>query len=425
MQPLIIRDIRKHKMKNKLFTFLIILTPILNIYSSGIHENLHFGTLLISILLVFLTLNIIKMKLVLKPNKLIYYLIYSIIITLLAVITISDKSINFFILIIILQLVIVLVFVPIYFDIVYCEKIFFWVSILAFLFLIYQILLFKIFQIVIPPVLEFFPLTSGIDNLDFISTHRLFMNTSFRPSSFFMEPSHYSIFIGSYIAMSLGLKTRNIAISIILSVSVLFTSSANGYAFIFSIWIVWFFVKVIKFLHVQKIKKRILNFVFILFFIVLFVVFYNENILYNFNRIFEAIFIRSDFSDNLRIFRGFNIFNDLKFVYKLFGIGYGDIAVLLKSMNISDIFNTIEIYDYMSTISRILISTGVVGSLIFLYPFIKAFKEDKEKRYLILILFIIFVSSSITFNGYFTLILAIIFSKSYKRLTDSVKVKSF
>lgn len=113
---------------------------------------------------------------------------------------------------------------------------------------------------------------------------------------------------------------------------------------------------------------------------------------------------------NLRFLQGLHIYGQLPVFHKLFGVGIGNLQHYLYVHRITTPYLLDIGNDYMNAFSTVLVSVGIVGFLIYLVAWIKIWKASfgVKKRIFIMILALLFASSSIFYSNvslsYFVLI---------------------
>jgi hypothetical protein len=122
--------------------------------------------------------------------------------------------------------------------------------------------------------------------------------------------------------------------------------------------------------------------------------------IYKFNDLISApitrlqkISFNSTGSTGIRLFRGFAIFLQLPIIYKLIGIGLGNISYYVINQNITTYYDSPIINDttlgYTSGISAILVESGIIGILLFMYWFFKERNRISRVQRIILYQFVI------------------------------------
>ena len=224
----------------------------------------------------------------------------------------------------------------------------------------------------------------------------------YRPTSIFTEPQAYASYFIPLLILSLN--KNNLLFSLLIIVSILLSGSSTG---ILLIIILFFYYLSSKF----KFKLKI----FIFFILLLGIAFATQTEIFE-RQISKIVSI--SFENDIRLIKGFQIFDSFNFLNKLIGIGEGPIVLkhynethanILLSKNINDLDS------YVTTISGLLISYGIFSLFIFFSLFFMLFKNENPKyRNLLLIILIASFAQTLLFNGFFILYYAIYFSNSNK-----------
>lgn len=225
-----------------------------------------------------------------------------------------------------------------------------------------------------------------------------------RPSSFFNEPQHYASFLLPLIYFKMIEKKYMLAL--FLSISIVFSGSSQGIIILLSCWI-YFFI----FIYTGK-NKGVIIFTLAISIIFVFLI---ENGLVNF--MFGKI-LKTDFSTNIRIARGFGIWYGLPLKEKIIGIGNISVNeyILAKGYSLfwyRDPAIYSDALDFISSFSANFIFYGLFGGIAFIVLLLKL-KTKIESQYigLILIITISSFTQTLVFNSwyvfYFSLLLLLI-----------------
>lgn len=225
----------------------------------------------------------------------------------------------------------------------------------------------------------------------------------FRPSSIFTEPAKFVQYVSPCLMLSLlDKKKKNFFFEICVTICIFLTTSVNGVAYAAVAWFVWF-------VSDKSRASIILKFFLILFFLVaiLFCIFGDVSDVWLVERIRE---IGKDGinSGNQRIFRGWIIYGQCSFINQLFGVGVDNAAYYIETTGISTVLDGGYI-GYMSGLSQIFVTAGIVGGLFFLCLLLKYFKtKDIRTVSLTILMLLILFASSIINEPTFGLIIAVI-----------------
>ena len=107
-----------------------------------------------------------------------------------------------------------------------------------------------------------------------------------------------------------------------------------------------------------------------------------------------------DLTDNkssFRIYRGWDYFFKMPFLYKVFGIGFVHMKQFTVSNNISSIYDSnFKEFEWFSGITEILLYFGIVGLILFLIHIFKMFKVSNKSGKIVTIVFMILMFTSQT-----------------------------
>lgn len=226
-------------------------------------------------------------------------------------------------------------------------------------------------------------------------THLLRWNGSYwRPSNFFLEPAAYAQYALIVLVICLIVpKQPKIKMSIFITIAIIVSQSAIGVIMSFTIWVLWS-TRVYKY-HSLKyyLMVIILGGVAIAFF-------------YTDNTFIQGVIERvktigqlGSTTGNLRVLRGWVIYLELPFFMKIFGVGMGTLGQYLIEHNIVTRFDAGLAVgnEYMNTVLRILVNTGIVGMGLFVV-FVSSIYRRCRRYSQKVILFIWLILCSVTSN---------------------------
>ncbi|HOK17026.1 MAG TPA: hypothetical protein PLK32_08610 [Defluviitoga tunisiensis] len=379
---------------------LIVSYPILSLYEGipGI-SALNLGNLL---LLLHILYRIIKEQLKLGFNKelLVFFLPLLILNTLSGLISFTDYN-----LIIVLNnnfgLIVFTIFC-LYFcapNRIYMSKLYPVLKIVAILstaFLMIQVIFYHFFDKVILGQVPFMKSLEG----GFLSM------TWGRPTSFFYEPAHYSIFIAPVYVLSL-LK-ENYYLAFFLAVGLILSTSSFG---IFIAVIIPFLVLTSSLVNGKK-RTRGMFFFFIFLIItsifsLLFIEYYYPSIIISLTEdiSFSAI------AENPRLFGNSFAFEYFDFSQILIGVGLNRVQDFLLINNIIGYEDLFSNYNYANSFLFSIFSFGIIGFIIFTSFLVFLLKKVKgEYRTISIVFFVVLFTDQIIFNRHFLYLLVIIYS---------------
>lgn len=208
----------------------------------------------------------------------------------------------------------------------------------------------------------------------------------YRPSSLFLEPSYYALFVLPAICINLFSEKKTVfnlvAIFLISCGLVLSTSSAGviglGFLFIF---------KAIRNQKRISIKRFILNGMMILVCALGIIYILNSP-----NSLMLRGRLSSGGSIGERIARGFIVYNKLPINHKLFGVGIGNMESYMIYNNISTIYDESNLNNCASIVQT-LVYSGVIGFIFLCFFIISTIKRSEgEIGFPLALLFIFFLS---------------------------------
>ena len=210
-----------------------------------------------------------------------------------------------------------------------------------------------------------------------------------RPNGFLQEPGYCCQFL--FICMvtlifDKGISFRKkIYFGLLLSVAIIISQSTSG--------LVLLVLSYIMFFYLEK-KLFILKFFILFVFIALFLFYFvgnNSSGFWAFDRIINvANSSEIDGSANLRLYNGFEVFEEIPFIYKIIGTGEGLFEYVLYNLNLD--FRR----HYMNTFSGVLFSTGLIGLFIWLFAQFTLFiKSNLYGKCLVIGFFILSMGESI------------------------------
>lgn len=405
----------ENKLK-KIFTLLIVILPIMSQYSSMV-PGFSIGDLLLFLIMLFIIIDLLKKKPVHNINKIvrnpfIWFISYIIFGSLISVLfqyysafnDVAVRSTRY-----IFYIILATYISSIYFDFNNFMKWYRRVVIFATLFLFVQLFLFNFKGYVLMgtiPGLE-------ISNPGYSEeTMRNLYSYFYRPSSIFLEPGYFPQYTLPYLAYLLFKTRLNVKYrfleAILLTIAIIFTTSGQGIVISFFVWSLWLLTK----FYNSKSKKINIKFIMaIVAFIILIPIIINHPTV---DRSLGRLFGTSTASSNSRIFRGFFIYKELGFIYKIIGVGYGNVGAHILHNQIYTVYDSPHIVsEYMNSVAYILVNLGVIGFIFMIWIFIYLWKNTSGfNRVCVYILILLsgvstfFLSNSIVF--YLPIILSVV-----------------
>lgn len=268
---------------------------------------------------------------------------------------------------------------------------------LAFFFLQYGL---RLIGISISGIIPFLPLANEVNTAEMIA-HQSDLD---RNSGLFLEPAHYSdfmIIVLTFYLFKEKMSRKDIIYSIAITISILLSQSATGYALMTIVLAYWLFVYHLK---KSKYKFLFLSFAVALVAVLVVVVSSNEGLMEVFGRYNELSGETNDSvhgtSSYVRVLRGYIPFFESDTLHQLLGSGLGCLLGFVKAHPSSDYLAlTTFTPDWVNGLQYLIISTGIIGALIY---FSQLYKIGKKTSMLgkafIVVLILLFLSANSFFS---------------------------
>lgn len=369
----------------KLFTTLVVLLPIITVYVSPI-KGVDLGTFIFVIFSFFLIFNRNTKLKIRKP--IILYLVYVILSTSIS--TMLQGELTGIIIILRTGKFIYLIFVIIllghegYFDIYYGLKILRTVTLFAVVYIIIQTITYKIFGALLPSGLMSMVTSESYLNNDYYTLAKVL----YRPSSFFIEPAYFVQYSFVYLCYSIfGTDNEKVIYkwkeAFFISLGLILSGSGQGILIGLFIWIIWSF----KVLFTTKIKfdKKIITVIILLICVIAMPFLLQTEMLSKpLERVFTDNVVGGGNAFLARI-EGYQYFYVLPNIYKIIGMGYG---------NVPD-------YVYLNSAAYTLYTSGMLGGILVLYIFVDAFRKTKNYKKALIIVYFVMIFGAGTFTAAF------------------------
>lgn len=204
-----------------------------------------------------------------------------------------------------------------------------------------------------------------------------------RPCSFFIEPAAFAAFMMAPLAWSL-IKNKMV-MAVIISVAVLLSTSTNGYAFTAIIWIVFLITQ-----NQISLTKKIM-------FVGLVAILFYWGMGKGFFDIGLAKINNTNYSDDVRLTSGLNLYKDIPFIYKITGIDAANVYdFLAQNPGIIQGNYVISISArgvYLTTFWDQAIKFGFMGVFLYLYCYLGFWEEKRLRPYIVVCLVSLFSQS--------------------------------
>lgn len=380
---------------SKIFTILIVLMPLLGVYAFPGIPALTLGEPLLLACAIFLLLNsVYKGKITTNSPQYFIFVAYIIVVSLLNTLIISEYSITdtmAALLRLFFYTTVIFILANEYIDFTLLRRAYLFVCFVSALYLIIQFVFGTFFNIFLPSTFSnlkvmYSNYTGNDYNTFLFGSYRSLI---FRPSSFFKEPSHlsrYLVYVLPIIAYKKVEKSVYETIVFILVIAaILINQSAMGFLSVGVFLVMWVFS--------NRRKYNLLNRAgIILIAISLVLLSINAGLL---DQALGRLSVETG-SGGARLYRGFAIFSSMKPGFKLFGSGLGNYSAFASHYSISTVYDAVgnSGNDYMNLISRTLVSSGIVGFIIYIYSLLKLVWKKSNVQIACFTLFIFFAFGS-------------------------------
>lgn len=248
------------------------------------------------------------------------------------------------------------------------------------------------------PYLDYPALNYNINKMELISLQqrRIYLGI-YRPAAVFAEPAHFAQF--SLLGLALSSLSENrrkrLMVRSIITIALICCGSAIGIGTAIVLWIIWYCKYIKDHLTVSR-------FIIIVILMVVGVIALQKlGILESvWNRVATTDPTAGNTTGNLRLLQGIAIFNQVPLINKIIGLGFGNVRSFLISNNITTrYFNEVG-NEYMNAFSTVLVSSGIVGFVIFMYSWIKMLIKAATpvQKHICIVLTLLFFTSSIFYS---------------------------
>lgn len=207
----------------------------------------------------------------------------------------------------------------------------------------------------------------------------------FRPSSFFKEPSHlsrYIIYALPIIALKKERKSRYDIINFIcILIAIMITRSAMGFLGLGVFMITWLYFN-------RKSKNPYMKISVLVVAISMIIASTYFGLL---DQAVGRLSVETG-SGGARIYRGFSIFSQMPLIHKIFGSGLGNYSAFASHFNITTIYDKAgnSGNNYMNLIATTLVSSGIIGLIIYICSLIRLVWKKSATQVICFALFVFF-----------------------------------
>jgi hypothetical protein len=209
-----------------------------------------------------------------------------------------------------------------------------------------------------------------------------------RPMSFFSEPQAFASYVVPFLFLSL--RKNELKWAAFITLSILLSTSTQGIVMMLILWGGYF---------VSKKSFRLRNIItFSLLFFYFFLTPASES--------FKERTILKEGSTQVRIMRGFDIFETLSFKEKILGVGFGSVGEYVygheRQLDWSIGNHDLNTLGFISGFSGFMVQFGILGTLLLIIMFYKFWRKyDSSTRSFLIMIFAAFFSQNMVFNVYF------------------------
>ena len=419
-------DTKKTNLIEKVFCISLVLSIVGNVYHVG-NTNLGYGELILFFSMAF-CLIVSKGKALLgnKANPyFVFFITYSLLITFInaflyrSSISMTKTAVRllrdgFYI-------VTIFVFSKSFFSADYTKRIFKYFCIVLSCYIIIQFVFYVLFGIYVPGLIDGLPIDAGTAS-DYkakaLSDAKIL--GFIRPNGFLGEPAQcaHVLSLGLLLALISTPNKASKICALLFSVAMVCTTSLNAIILLLFDFVV-FFLKRLRTANSESQFGTLVSFVFVLTLIV---------ISYNSLPFVQTVVSRlsnlgttTNGSVAIRVLRGPVFYLAMPLTGKLFGIGFGNFVGYREAVGLWTAYE--ETVEYFGMNAYILISTGLVGSLLLILSLIRYMKDKAFfNRAVICLLFVAGISSSIYSTPFIALALSFaIFDRQEQRNTSNIQ----
>lgn len=416
--------VKKINKVTKIFTGAVLLFPVMTIYATSI-PAVTFGEVILAVLMVILCIDILWSKKTLKisSNPFWLYLLYAFGISLISSIVLALISTQFSLSEMLQRVIrdgfyfiLILIFGEYYFDFEYAKKFIKIFSVISGCYIILQFMVYAIWQIYIPGIIPQLQtsISGGVTGEELIQRYTLIASYDghISASAFFSEPAVVAHYIT--VALLLELFTDkgkgNLKLAVFYSLIMLLSFSLNAYISICVCWGLW------ALYSARNKKYAYRTLVFAIAFLVagLFLV-NSTNVMNVFNRLVYLLSgEQTSGSSVIRVLRGPAFYFKMPLLFQLFGSGFGNFMQFKEIFGITTIYETAD--EYMNTNAYILVSSGVMGFVLFVVTLAKKISKKIVFSKMLFVLVLMFgLSSSIYSSAQFVIMMMFMIYAPEKR----------
>lgn len=364
---------------NKIFSYLVVIMMLGNVYLFPFFESLDMGEIMLIVFVPYFIVNMRSFSIKREYSLIYLFISYSLLVTMITSVllngNVGDPVVrmirDFFYYFVIFFLG------SHFFDMKSFKKILVLFCVFLSAFVIVQVLVYTFMGYLIPGFLMSAPLNDGgYTGAQLYSNYIRYASIAgyLKPNGFLCEPAHCAqcFFVAILVLLFGNHREKNdVKIALFISIGMVLTMSTSGMLYLMFSWGMWCFkeskrnfIKILVIvccgfvLGAMTLKSGKLDSVLV--------------VIQRFTQTLSGDNITN--SSQLRMMKGFTTFLALPLLQKIFGIGFGNYSAAIPFFNSSAEINMID-NEYMNTVSYILVSAGIIGFIIMTLFFIRLFRK--------------------------------------------------
>lgn len=399
---------------SKLYTIVVLLMPVTTIYASPL-ASISIGEVIVLFMMLICLFDMICTdSFYLVKSPMFSYLLYALLATILCGSWLMIKSSSYAMTDSLERLLrdgfyfsIILLFSPQYFDFEYGKRVLEKISFLLGIYVFTQFLVYLVTRIYIPGVIPWVKTTisGGFTGAELSSKYVI--NASIdgfvRAPGFFSEPAVVAQFLSVSLLLSLfpEMGKSEYKKAMFYSATMLLTFSVNAYVALFVCWGLW------AIYNNRGNRDQILRIILFMVLVAvgLVLLMQNDKTASVINRLVELKNGgRTEGSSVIRVIRGMAFYFKMPFAFQIFGIGFGNFIQFKSIFDVTTIYEVAD--EYMNTNAYVLVSSGIIGFVLYLTGLFRCTKNRIIVSSMIAIIIFVFgISSSIYSSSVYVIML--------------------
>lgn len=253
-------------------------------------------------------------------------------------------------------------------------------------------------EMIICPYLSFLPLHYNLSREELVLAHqRRVAYGTYRPTAIFAEPAHFAQYalLGLVLTSCISEDKKRTISRIIILAAIIFCGSANGIAIAIIILAIWYFKSVKDKITVSKLG------IFCILLVIGVGMIYKLGLIdMVWKRISTVAILDRGTTGNQRFLQGIAVFIQMPIINQLFGVGFGNVQSFLIENSIKTAYITEIGNEYMNAFSTVLVSTGILGFIGFMFIWILLLIKSKTEiqKEIWLVLTLLFCTSNMFYS---------------------------